>query len=337
MQYKILFSLIVSFLFVACATQAKPPQVPDWYKSQILQTQDSSQFLGYGDAKTLFEAKSRAKEAIAQSLMSHVQSSFVLKTEVQKEGNKEQYSTQTKHNLKVSTKIDLQNLSILKQEYFHGRYFVLLEYKNLDLAYRIKESVPKIECGSVNKYIKITPLYKDIRRSFSCDIDLKLQRRNSAWYLGYKDKEFLLNNSEFEKLYVAKHSKIFDFQISKPELKDAESFYFRVDSKEKGYITLLDVYENGIVTVLTQSQKIEKHLQIPSKESANYFEAAVVKNSHESADLYVAIFTKKPLDMSRFSYADAEVVSSEVAHKFDELIAMLNTLDYATIVVHITK
>ena len=337
MRYKILFSLATILLFVSCANQAKPSQTPAWYHSQTLQAQNSSQFLGYGDAKTLFEAKSIAKEEIAQSLISHVETSFVSKTEVQKDGNQEQYNTQTKHNLKVTTKIDLQNLSIVKQEYLDGRYYVLLVYENLDLAYKIKKSVPNIECGKVNAYIKSTPLYQTIRSSLSCDINLNLQRRNSAWYLGYKDKEFLLNSSEFEKLYVVKHSKIFDFQISKPMLKDGDSFFFRVKSKKEGYITLLDVYENGIVTVISPSQKIEKTLQIPSKESANYFEAAVVKNSHDSSDLYVALFSEKPLDMSRFSYADDEVLSSEVAYKFDELIEMLSSLEYATLVVHIGK
>ncbi len=337
MQYKILFSLATVLLFVSCANQAKVSQGPSWYHSQIPQSQSSSKYLGYGDAKTLFEAKSIAKEEIAQSLLSHVESSFVSKTEVQKSKREENYNTQTQHNLKVTTKIDLQNLSVLKQEYANGRYFVLLEYENLDLAYRIKKSIPEIACGDVNEYIKSTPLYKSIRSALSCDINLKLQRKNSAWYLGYKEKEFLLNGSEFEKLYVPRQSKLFDFKISKSVLKDGDSFYFRVESKKEGYITLLDVYENGIVTVLSESQKIVKSLQIPSKESDNYFEAAIVENSHDSSDLYVAVFSQKPLDMSRFSYADDEVLSSEVAYKFDELINMFSSLEYATLVVHIGK
>ena len=337
MRYKTIFFLATVLLLANCATQTKAPQTPSWYHAQTMQVQSSSKYLGYGDAKTFFEAKAIAKEEIAQSLMSHVESSFVSKTEVQKNSDKERYNTQTKHNLKVTTKIDLENLSILKQAYLNGRYFVLLEYENLDLAYRIKKSVPEIECGDVNEYIKSTPLYQSIRSAFSCDINLKIQRKNSAWYLGYKDKEFLLNSLEFEKLYVSRQSKVFDFKINKSVLKDGDSFYFRFSSKKEGYITLLDVYENGIVTVLSASQKIDKTLQIPSKESESYFEAAVVENSHDSSDLYVAVFSEKPLDMSRFSYANDEVLSSEVAYKFDELIEMFSSLEYSTLVVHIGK
>ena len=337
MKYKIIFSLATVLFFVSCATQTKLPQTPSWYHSQIMQVQNSSKYLGYGDAKTLFDAKSMAKEEIAQSLITHVESDFVSKTEAEKNNNKERYNTQTQHNLKVTTKIDLQNLSVLKQEYVNGRYFVLLEYENLNLTYRIKKSVPEIECSDVNDYIKSTPLYQTIRSSLSCDVNLKLQRRNSAWYLGYREKEFLLNNSEFEKLYVSTQSKIFDFKINNSALKDGDSFYFQFHTKKEGYITLLNVYENGIVTLLSKSQKIAKSLQIPSKESETYFEAAIVENSYNSSDLYVAFFSEKPLDMSRFSYANEELLSSEVAYKFDELIKMFSNLEYATLIVRISK
>jgi hypothetical protein len=72
-------------------------------------------------------------------------------------------------------------------------------------------------------------------------------------------------------------------------------------------------------------------LQIPSKNSQNYFEAGLVKKGIDTYDLYVAIFTKKPLDMSRFEYANEDLASSELAHKFDELIENLDNYNYATI------
>ncbi|MEA2091084.1 MAG: hypothetical protein U9O83_01810, partial [Campylobacterota bacterium] len=144
-------------------------------------------------------------------------------------------------------------------------------------------------------------------------------------------KQFLLSDDEFEELFVSSKNNNLMIKSNKRVLVDGDSFYFIIDAKEDGYITLLNVYESGIVTLLQNSTKIKNSLQIPSKESSNYFEAGVVKEGEDTHDLYVAIFTKKPLDMSRFEYADEELASSELAYKFDELIKVMNTNEYSSL------
>jgi len=82
---------------------------------------------------------------------------------------------------------------------------------------------------------------------------------------------------------------------------------------------------------LKSSIKISKYLQIPSKESQNYFEAGVIEEGKDTHDLYIAIWSEKPLDMSRFTHADEELNSNESAYKFDELIELLDTKEYSSI------
>ena len=45
-------------------------------------------------------------------------------------------------------------------------------------------------------------------------------------------------------------------------MKVEDSFHFTINSKKHGYITLLNVYENGIVTLLQSSILIKNNIQI---------------------------------------------------------------------------
>lgn len=197
----------------------------------------------------------------------------------------------------------------------------------------MKTTVGNFECSKqeLNSYLLKTPLVKKLTDSLGCELNFKLDRRNEAWYLKYKEYLFLLSDDEFEELYVTNTNDNFEFKSNKTVLTDGDSFYFTFNSKQDGYITLLNVYENGVVTLLQPSAPIKNSIQIPSKDSANFFEAGLVKEGVNTYDLYVAIYTKEPLNMSRFEYANEDLASSELAYKFDELIELMNGYEYSSL------
>jgi len=330
MKIKYMILVVTSLVFMACGT-SQPQHTPHansyplWFVDKTMTPHAKYELLGYGEGKSFSEAKANAKEEIAQSLLSVVDSSFTSSSNNDK--------SVSKSELKVTTKLSLQNLKTLKQEQRGNLFFVVLSYENLDLAYQIKKTLLVQRCQNedVNSYMLETPLYKKISLALGCNFDFKLDRKNGAWYIRYKENRFLLNDDDFEELFVDKGDKNFSFKANKKVLKDGDSFYFTFKSKKSGYITFLDVYENGIVTLLQPSTHIINSLQIPSKNSKNYFEAGLVKDGVDTYDLYVAIFSEKPIDMSRFEYANEDLASSEVAYKFDELIQNLDNYNYATI------
>lgn len=357
---KILFPFLIALLFVGCGTP-KPQTSPQWYKNRELQSAVKYEIIGYGEGKTIKEAEATAKENIAHTLISKIDSSFtssssdykkiennsfkILAITDKDEANKKETELITKSdtnivtvtnvaNLKITSNLNLHNVKTIKQEQINGLFYVALKYKNLDLAYRVKTTVGKLECNKnqVTSYLLQTPLIKKLTASLGCKLDFKLDRRNEAWYLKYKEHLFLLSTDEFEELFTStKNSNAFEIISNKPVLTDGDSFYFTVNAKEKGYVTLLNVYENGIVTLLQPSTPIKKSIQIPSKDSDNYFEAGLVKEGVNTYDLYVAIYIKEPLDMSRFEYADEDLAESELAYKFDELIRVINENEYSSL------
>jgi hypothetical protein len=317
---------LIAFLLIGC-NAPKPQVYPQWYKNRELRTAIKYEIIGYGQGKTLREAEAIAKEDIAQTLISKVNSNFTLR--LNDSNTTENFK---KASLEVVSKLNLRNVINIKQEYMDGIFYVALKYKNLDLAYRIKTAVDNMQCGDRQvTYLSQSPLIQKITASIGCNLDFKLDRRNEAWYLKYKEYLFLLSDDEFEKLYFTKTNKNFEFKANKKVLIDGDSFYFSISSKKSGYITLLTVYENGIVTLLQPSIPIKNKIQIPTEDNQNYFEAALVKDGFDTYDLYVALYTEEPLDMSRFEYASEELSKSELSHKYDELMEVMNQVEYSTI------
>ncbi len=331
---KIVLTILLALLIIGCGEiQPKPKAYPQWYKNRELRSAVKYEMIGYGEGKTIKEAQSSAKENIAQTLISKVDSSVSINKTTNINNSQNNYNQTSKSKLIVTSKLNLQNLKTIKQEQKDETFFVALLYRNLDLAYRIKEKIGNVNCDKqhIGSYLLKTPLISKLYSSLGCTLDFNLDRKNAAWYLKYKEYPFLLTDNEFEELYVTATNSNFEFKSNKSVLHDGDTFYFTFNSKEDGYITLLDVYESGIVTLLQPSLPIRKTLQIPSKESANNFEAGVIKKGEDTFDLYVAIFTKEPLDMSRFEYADEELSANEMAYKFDELMAIMNMYEYSSL------
>jgi len=325
---KTILIFLITSLFIGCGNP-KPQAYPQWYKHRELQSTVKYEVIGYGQGKTIKEAEANAKEDIAQTLISKVHSSFTSETSVYNDT----FTNKNEAKLKITSNIHLHNVKAIKKEQLNNIFYVALKYKNLDLAYRIKTTIGSLQCNKkqYNNYLSRTPLIKELTASIGCKLDFKLDRRNEAWYLKYNEHLFLLSDDEFEELYVSKINDKFEFTSSKRVLTDGDSFHFALNSKREGYVTLLNVYENGTVTLLQPSILIKNSIQVPSIDSENYFEAGLVTEGVNTYDLYVAIYTKKQLDMSRFEYANEDLAESEIAYKFDELINLVDTYEYSSI------
>ena len=224
-------------------------------------------------------------------------------------------------------------VKIIQQEQINEHFFVVLSYKNIDLLSRVQEhlDVSKLQNEKQNSYLSQTPLLKKLNKGLGVTLNFSLHRQNEAWYLKYDKELFPLSKREFEKLFVTLQSSDVVLESSKKVLKDGDEFSFHIETQEEGYVALLNVYEHGVVTLLKPSTKIQKKLQIPSEESSNYFEAGVLQEGSDTYDLYLLLYSKEPLDLSRFEYGDETLAQSEMAYKFDELTRLLEQYSYTTL------
>lgn len=302
---------------------------PQWYKTQNIIPKKSYEAIGYGHGKTIKEAKSNAKENIALEIVSHVESKY------------ESISTDkyrhSKSELKVSTQLDLQALRIVRKEYKNNHYFIALMYENLDLSQKIKKTLKLTKCTNenVNSYMSQTILHKKITSALECQLDMKIDRKNNAWYLKYKEHLFLLNEDEFEELFITTKSKYISLNPSRTRLREGDRYHFNIATQDKSYVTIFNVYQNGIVTILTNSHKINKNLRLPKMNATIGFESGLFENNPNTLDLYIAVKSKQPLDVSRFEEVSYgfENKSNKMAFKFDELIEFIDAYEYSSVLI----
>ena len=327
-----------AFLFITlglylAACQSQPNHsnyYPEWYINEGLLPLASYEVLGLGEGKSLAEARAIAKEMIAQTLVSKVDSSFerVSTDEVSKSEAK----------LKITSQLALQNLTTLKQSQQDGVFFVALSFKNLDFAQRVKERLPLDTCQAEkqNTYLAKTPLFYKLNTALDCKKDFRLIRQNQAWYLANNQQLFILKSGEFEELFISSLNKNISLLAPKKLFREGEGFSLKVNATyptSQDYVTLLNVYENGIVTLLQPSVKYQAGMQLPPVENQTEFEAGLLYEGQDTHDLYVAFLTPQPLDTSRFEYAHEDLASSESAYKFDELLELMQKHSYTSLLV----
>lgn len=323
---KSVFFIALGLFLVACQSQPKDLNYyPDWYANEGQLALASYEVLGLGEGRSLAEARARAKEMIAQTLLSRVESSFesVSSDEVSK----------IEAKLKVTSDLALQNLKTLKQEQQADVFFVALSFSNLDFAQRVKEKLQLKTCQTEeqNSYLAKTPLFYKLNNALGCKLNFRLVRQNQAWHLASQQQLFLLNRGELEELFISSTHKDLSLLAPKKIFKDGESFYFKIHAKKSGYITLLNVYENGIVTLLQPSVKYQAEMQIPPVEDLTEFEAGLLYDGQDTHDLYVAFLTEQPLDTSRFEHAHENLANSESTYKLNELLELMHQHPYTSL------
>lgn len=114
---------------------------------------------------------------------------------------------------------------------------------------------------------------------------------------------------------------------------DGDEFYFKLKSKEKGYVTIFTVYEDGTVTKLLSNIYVQKNKTeyIPDKDFESVLQAGLIEAGKETFDLYIVVRTSKKQHFDQFARADEELISDERYKNFDELIELIDEMEFVTL------
>lgn len=319
---------ILSILFVLSISNAG--SIPNWYLS-LKANKSNSEIIGYGEAKTLEEAKVKARENIAKQIKTTIESTAIHNISSNNDNLHNLYSKK----IQEKTVATLQDIKLLKNyDNEEGRVFVALSYENIPFINRMAKKLDLSKCKEKqNSYMKKTLLLTKINKQTNCTPHIKLQRKNNLWYLVHKNSIQELPSEFFEELYTSVENENINLKPSKKILKDGDEFYFTATPKQSGYLSLLTVYENGTVTVLIPNIQVKKNkiIQLPDENYGEALEAGLVKLNQPTHDLYVAIYSQKKLNLSRFEQAAQELSKVENSKKFDELINKLDGYSFSTI------
>ena len=99
---------------------------------------------------------------------------------------------------------------------------------------------------------------------------------------------------------------------------------FKVISKNKGYISILYVENNGKVGVILPNATIKQKLIYPSKKDE---EALIAYNPYQKtiSEMYVCIYSPTKLDLSEFENIDDDLLDESNYH-FDKLLDIIQKI-----------
>ena len=322
---------IVVWLMTAAMLWAA--EIPSWFLQRSYQPAKSYEVIGYGMGKTLKEASLHAKEDIAGQLM----------TEISSTKKSRLHSGDDDLVRSLDIEIDTQGHTVLsdltpvKTEKIGEHFFVALKYENLKLSQRLVRKAENIVClrRPLNPYLAATPMYREIKKAAGCDIDVSLVRKDRAWFIVYGTVLLPIAPVDYKDLFISvKHSPV-TLSVSTSPLTEGDRFFFTVKTSVRGYVTLLDVYANGMTAVVEPSFRMKSGeiRRLPSPEADSDYEAALLEEGVPTYDLYVVLFSPSPIDVSRFETAGDTLLSDEDAYMADRLMRLTATYPFTTLFV----
>ncbi|MDP8314056.1 MAG: hypothetical protein RAP70_03170 [Candidatus Celaenobacter antarcticus] len=325
MKQTLIFVILIFSFSLLFASQ------PDWYRKL---SQKDFEIIGYGSSKDLEEARSMAKKEIANSIQAQIISENIFET------SEINSVVSEKANLYLAAKTDvvLSDLKTIKEEQKKKVWYVALCYDNLPIEKKFaqKVSLSKHKSENQNKYFIKSPLIQSINEELNCILDIKLKRKNKIWYLAYGNVMLPLCPDEFEKLFISYESENISIIPSKSSvLTEGDVFSFSIESKKNGYLSIINVYEDGECFIITSNQPVMTNqlISIPDKSSDNELIAGLFTEKQPTYDLYVALFDNKEINLSRLQTAGSKIEKEEWHYKFNEVLEMMNEYEFCTVLI----
>lgn len=326
MKKTFLYFVLLFFIFSIFLNASSP----EWFRKL---SHKEYEIIGYGSSKNLEGARTMAKKEIANSIQTQIISENIFETtEINDVLNEK-----TKLYLEAKTNVVLSDLKTIKEEKKKKVWFVALMYENLPIEKKFAKKTSSLEHKSEqqNEYLSKTLLVRSINKELNCTLNLTIKRKNNLWYISYENIMLPLSPVEFEKLFVSCESKEISIQPSKFILKEGDIFSFKVHSKREGFVTIINIYENGECFIIASNQSIKSNSPItfPDESADNELVAGLLSENQPTYDLYVALFDEEEINLSRIQTAGEKIEKEEWHYKFNEVLEMMNEYEFCTVLI----
>lgn len=317
-------------IFLTILPLALFASIPNWYLTQTIPKTNSYDIVGYGEGNSKDEAVLNALENISRQISVEINST--LKIEKSTIGG---YKKGIDKSSSQKTSSSIADYKVVKSIY-NDKYFVAVLYENIPFTDRFIKNIklPKKD-EKQNSYFKNTLLSKKFEKITNKKLNLKLIRKDNNWFLKHNNYMQKITNKNFALLFKNIQNKNISFisSATRDILKDGEPFDFTVRSKKDGYISIVSVYEDGTVSTLIKNIKVKKDKKrvVPSQDDPIELTAGLINPTKETYDLYIAIYSKKPLSLEQFATAHTELIEDEKYKNFDEFIEFLDTKTFCSI------
>ena len=329
---RIRFLLLCCGLLFSVLSFASPPA---WFVDQDIKPQESYGYIGYGEGESIQQAKLSARNDIAAQLLVVIDSKMVVKKELS-EG---EFSTSAQQYSRQQTFAKLSDLSMIESVYSAGKYFVAMEYQHLSFAQSFSRKIDLTTCTNEEQhpYLSETPLFKSLNKKIGCKLNLQLIRKNKAWALEHNETLAQVYSSELSQMYVNAEVGVLSIKPSSNRLIEGALFDFSLAAKENGYVTLFNVYSDGVVSLLQENISVSAGVEraFPTEKDELVFEAALMEKGKESLDMYVGLFSPTKKNYPQFHEAGESLQQGESQYQFDSLLDLMRRHDFSAVLLRV--
>ncbi|MEA3315904.1 MAG: hypothetical protein U9Q30_08630 [Campylobacterota bacterium] len=295
---------------------------PNWYINNDIPYLDY-ELIGYGEGATQQEAKRVARNDISTTLSVKTKSNL----DIKKISSNNYYSKDIQQNINEKSSIDLRDLVVLKSGFFDGKYYVALKYINLPFSKRVRlgfENIDNIKQEN-NKYLLKTLLLQELKDEFGFYPKIKIYRDN----LVIDNKSFRIDDELLKKLFISTSSEY--LQVNQPNIiKNGEFFFINIKVAKSGYLSLIQIEQNGATSVFFANKKVIKDIELeyPNRDDFEGIEGYLKDGVDKVNDLNIAILCQEKKDFSYFDYLSYK--KENFAKVYGDFFHKINNCDITT-------
>ena len=312
--------------------------LPFWYFKLPL---NQYEIIGYGSGSSLEEAKTNARNDIAKSILVHIKSVSIFYHTVTEKNKDFNQTKVVKSNIQEYTNIVLSEAKMIKSQKKDNKFYVALSYINLPLKDKVFREFKDYKLKHMNtKSIYYHSLFSEILKSkigYIPHYDLIF--KDGLYYLDIGNKLFVMQNSDLKLFFFNVSNPNIDFTVSSKSLKVNDFFHFNITSKKQGYLSLIEVDEEGRVIIHIDNKSVNKnqHLTYPDLKIYNGLEAGIINISHNIQEEYILAVCSEKINLSLFEHIDISYNTNNQALRYPKLNALISNCDYSAIILKIKR
>lgn len=334
------FLLFIVLVFTACQNIYEPKlksiesiTPPAWYLNL---PKNKNIIIGYGEGKSLQEAKANARNEIAKSINVTVSSNLTMNMTLKNKIFEENESSLIEEQASAK----LKSLIVLKEEINEGKYFVALEYNNHSLIEKISSYLKDKDVSAMSNK---NPLYKSnfsmkLKHTIGFVPNYNLNYKDGIFYVSINNEQFVLDENHIKFLFSESISDKVSIQTKNRTIKNNDFFYINVVTSTSGYMNLFNIDENGKVSVMLDNKFINKEkYTYPDQKLYNGLQATIIGDNMQIFENFIVVLCKDEKAWGIFDEISSDYNTNDEAVRFPVLYTLIKECAYSGLIVKIKR
>lgn len=308
---------------------------PNWYAQQSIQP--AGFYVGYGEATTLELAKSNARGDLAKQINSQIQVKLNQTTQVFSQDDVNQYSSKV---LEEFSQAKLNDLVVLKSTQAGNRFYVSLGMDFRPLSERVNAQLGKLPKATQAHLFQYAPLWQELTRQYGFMPQLRLLSQDNRYYLKGNGQLLKLKNSDVPQIYPLRQSKQIEFELlpNTTHLKSDQLYKVKIQTQQAGYLSYLQVFQNGDLVVMFGNQNIKaaQSFTYPDPKLYDGLTAELPTQANKSQDLHIILLCPQPINLEQLENIGIQS-NQKYSKNLQKLPGLVNNCDFYSQIIQIRK